>query len=61
MIDKEKLIAYHKERILHWKRLRREFKDGSYSLNEICEIRVDTHEVVIKLIESGKFDNIQTT
>lgn len=55
-MDKEKLLNYHRERIAHWKQFRKEFKDGSYSLSEACEIRIDTHQVAIKLIESGFFE-----
>jgi len=50
------VLEWHKERIEHWKQFRKTFKDGSHSLNETCEVRIDTHQVAINLIQSGAFD-----
>jgi len=50
--EKQAIIEYHQNRIEHWKQFRKEFKDGSYSLQESCEIRIDTHQVAINHINS---------
>lgn len=55
--EKESILKYHRNRIEHWKQFRKEFKDGSYSLTEACEIRIDTHQVAINHINS--LSNIQ--
>lgn len=47
-----KMKQYHIDRIEHWKQFRKEFKDGSYSLQESCEIRIDTHQVALKMLDS---------
>lgn len=57
LIDKQKLLEYHRERIEDWKQFRKTYKDGSHSLQEACEIRIDAHQVEINLIESGTFDD----
>jgi hypothetical protein len=55
-LNKKAVLEWHKERIEHWKQFRKMFKDGSHSLNETCEVRIDTHLVAIGLIQSGAFD-----
>jgi len=55
-LSKKAVLDWHKERIEHWKQFRKTFKDGSHSLNETCEVRIDTHQVAINLIQSGAFD-----
>jgi hypothetical protein len=55
-LNKKAVLEWHKERIEHWKQFRKTFKDGSHSLNETCEVRIDTHQVAINLIQSGAFD-----
>lgn len=55
LIDGDNLLEYHKGRIEYWKNFRKRYKNGSYSLNEACEIRIDTHQTIINMILTGSF------